>query len=71
MTMIPRRQYPQSAGALDLRSEVAGMKTPDLALQVAWLMDLPHGMLHLAAPRLAVAIAELNDRAAAVLGVRG
>ncbi len=59
--------YSTTAGWLDLRSEVADMSSPELAYQVSWLLTIPHGMRHLAGPRLAMLMTELNDRAAAIL----
>jgi hypothetical protein len=47
---------------------VGEIDTYDLAVQVAWLMDLPHGIRHLAVPRLTLVMAELVERAQDVLG---
>ncbi|CCF84136.1 hypothetical protein [Nitrolancea hollandica] len=52
-----------TAGFLDLRSEIAALETRDLVDQAALLTGLPHELRQLAAPRLAMLIVELSDRA--------
>ena len=61
-------EFTTTAGSLDLRSELAALDTLALAYQAPALMDLPDDLRHLATPRLAIVLSELNQRAAAVIG---
>ena len=58
---------PYGAGVIDLRASVDQLDAWEFAYQLAWLIQLPDAMHEMAAPRLAVVVIELTERAKDVL----
>jgi hypothetical protein len=59
---------PVNTGMLDLRAEVGDLSPIELGYQAGLLLDIPWRMRDSAESRLREVIAELNQRAMAVLG---